>query len=256
MKSGRILGAGLLLVLAVGGVNAQPVKTLVDAVDRLWAAGNYSWEKGNQRFVDGRKMGGRTAFSDSGETTIGGLTHARILRQELVYSDSEVVLATKNGWRHTDDLTEADFPPPAPGLRSRVIKRSPMLPHAVLRLIVQAGRNIRAQGTAIEGDLALSDEGISALKSYLVSGGRLPTVTPVGAPAHPGTRATFAVWIEGGNIAEYSVEFANTIILLNDPDGAERRTDSEIPTFRLTKIGSTRVEVDPEARALFVSAKP
>ncbi|MEO7798314.1 MAG: hypothetical protein ABIY47_11365, partial [Opitutaceae bacterium] len=215
MKRWRILRAALLIALAVGGVNAQPVKALVDAVDRLWAAGNYSWEKGTERFVDQRKQSGRTVFSDSGETTIGGFTHARIRRQEMVYSNREMVLATKNGWRHTDDLTEADFSPPAPGVRSRVVKPPRVLPHEILRLILKYGRNIRAQGIAVEGDLVLSDEGISALKSYGIDGGPFASFTRT--PAPPGKSTTFVVWIERGDITEFSVEFANTIILLNDP---------------------------------------
>src|SRR4051812_32999448 len=122
MRYWRFLG-GLLLAIGAGGpLAAQPEIKLRDAVDRLWAAGNYSWEYGTERFVDGRKQSGRAAFSDSGETIIGGLTHARISRQETVYSEREMALATKNGWRHTDDLTAADFSPSAPGGRSRVTK--------------------------------------------------------------------------------------------------------------------------------------
>jgi hypothetical protein len=261
MKAWRIVGGFFLFLSLVGGMPAQPEKMLREAMDRLWAAGNYSWEKASEASVDGRKLGPlRRSASEAGETNIGGFTVAVSHGKRMIFTDKEIAWLLKSGWRHADDLTDADLRelaglrPEANVPRARLGDRRthPGLPHELLRGLLGEVRGTRQQGAAIVCDLGSLFGDPFALEGYMAHGGLSPTALDRRRYAGLSDAKTeLVVWLDGGNIAEFAVDFHTTRLVANGPDQGNKQAMVNSVVVKLFKIGTTKVEIDPEALALF-----
>jgi hypothetical protein len=278
-----LVGCGVLLAITTATLSSQagtaPMGRVLPqeeldvraAVNRLIEAGNYTWEESH-----GVGLLGSTHIPipmGAGETVIDGYTTARY-RRRVVMRGSEVVLELTTGWRHAKDLTAENIeelgqpptsratravakaniiePPPksdwekrADALRAR--SYTPVLPHELLRFLMQDAVNFRKVGATVVAEVATNLRTISRLRSYLLMGVLEPEAsTPVRIllRAAPPPRsldevATLYVTLNGGLIEEFSVEIV---------------TPSSTSVFitKLLKVGTTTVNVDTEAKALFL----
>jgi len=259
------------------------------AIDRLNEAGNYSWEESvgykhanPQPDPLGILPTGPLAPlhyfpKATGETVMGGYTTA-MLRRRVVMRGSEGVVELSTGWRHAKDLTAEDIAelakPVMTELRKRiaslpsnsieqpksdrqkaneaVVARSyaPALPHEMLRLLMRSATNFHKVGAAIEADVITNFFETRRLESYLRTGVLDPEPSTAGRILRAATSASdevtkMYVSLNSGLVEEFSVEFA-------------RPGMTTIHLTKLTKIGTTTVDPDPEVKALFldVSAGP
>jgi hypothetical protein len=60
------------------------------------------------------------------------------------------------------------------------------------------------------------------------------------------------VYLDRGEIAEFAVEVTSTTTVRNGPRAGLQQTKMTAAIVRLSKIGTTVVEIDPEAEALFL----
>jgi hypothetical protein len=255
MKSWRIVSGVSLMLWAVGAsLAADPEEELRDAVDRLWAAGNYSWEQGHDTSSDGRKTLPSRTFNrganDAGQTNIGGFTATKTRRHQFVFNENEIAILFDGRWRHVDDLTLSDreklagYRPGAVGERNIPTYSSiRALPHEVLRALLGSAKNFRKEGPAIVADLGSPFNDQLHFIGYLGNRKKDPLPFRRGAPL-VGGKAELVVWLDRGITTEFTVEFNSTL-----------------PNWffvKLAKIGTTKVEIDPEAEALFLGrrAKP
>lgn len=255
---------GMLLVAGVtGSLSAQPEKALREAVDQLLGAGNYSWGLGREGSIDGRKIGrAGLRLTHTGETVIGGFTAMKMQRLRVVFDESEIAYALKGGWRHADDLTESDrkelrefwnsVVPPSRGRGAR--QPRPALPHELLPLLLREVHDVRQEHAAIVGDLSGVFGNLFELEQYLRTG-----ILPAAGRGRSrdsgssGSGAKIVVYLDRGAITEFSVEFSATRTVANGPDQGSQQTMVNTLVVKLTKIGETQVEIDPEALALFRS---
>lgn len=271
------LGAGVLAVTPPAGGD-HPELVLREAVDRLCAAGSYSWEEKRDLYRGEAKPGARRAPFASGETEIGGFTVATIQRRVLVFHSDEAAAKLSGGWRHVADLNAEELREfglyRAGTARSDARARHYTRPfaHEMLRMLLQYGIQFRKEGAAIVGEIDGARVSVTELESYLSTGKPLAETPParlLGRPV-PGTKvpprtvprtmgnrenATFTVWLEGSEITELSFEFMRMTVFHNEPGatGVPERTARSYIT-RVTNIGTTKVDVDPLARALFLKA--
>lgn len=258
-------------IVTLGTLNAQtPEQLLRAAVDQLLGAGNYSWEEKRTIELDPGGRPARGTSLRSGETSIGGYTAAISQRRRLVFLGRKAAYQVKTGWRHCDDLTEEEIRELWPyggtnapiDLRARDYTRP--LAHELLQLFLQMGRNIRKDGAVITGDLGTTSAEYFALERHVAFGLPLSdraassilglprpkaATRPVVRGAGRGMSATFLVWLDGSELTELAVEFKLSTAT------SEPRVSTSIYSTKLTKVGATTLEVEPEAKALFLGGR-
>lgn len=263
MKLWRSALEMLLVASVTGSSPAQPEKALREAVDQLLGAGNYSWGIGREGSLDGKKIGRvGLVLTNTGETVIGGFTAMKMQRLRVVFDESEIAYALKAGWRHADDLTDSDrkelrefWNSVVPTLRGKGARPPmPALPHELLRLLLLEVHDVRQEHAAIVGDLSGVFGNMVELEQYLRTG-ILPAALRDRSrgSSTSGSGAKIVVYLDRGTITDFSVEFSTTRTVANGPDQGSQQTMVNTLVVKLTKIRETKVEIDPEALALFRS---
>jgi hypothetical protein len=270
MRMARALLVGLGIAGAFGWSRAQPKQELGAALDQLLEAGNYTWEEKRELDTrDGKTL--RLRAYASGETSVGGYTSARLGRVHAVMLDRETAFALQKGWRHFQDLTDdeiAELRAQPAALAGDARTYVHPLAHELLGILVRAAHNVRKEGGVLVADIdaALLDR--HGLERYLRHGalpGAPPTRTifglPVPAPgrtrlpsaaAESDDRVIFFVWADQGKISRLSVEFWRKVTFANGPRAGDQDLRQMAYIMELSNIGTTTVDVAPEAKALFL----
>lgn len=289
MKAWRFHGGFLLAISVASLALAQPEADARAALDQLVAAGNYSWKATRGSFTDPlkRNVGPQLA---AGETTIDGYTTAKIAGRKVVLHGSQSVVRLKDLWRPAADLSDDEVAEilrrtpktleqgvveqapqvvtaaQADGVRHRMFRAN--LPHEALRVLLQLAKNFRREGDAIMADAATTMDGWLDVERYLSSGVRRDSTRhssplsifarrgevapPPARPLPAERRVTLVVTLEAGAIAEFAVEITGMSPVGPDGELTQPHPVTHIFSFKLTDIGTTTVDVDPEAKALFL----
>lgn len=258
----------LLLLAGMGprlwSASADPTEAFQQAIGQLMAAGNYTWEAKDTVDIDAKGPVGPRGPTLTAETEIDGFTLATSFRRTMVRWNRQFALKTKAGWRHADDLTAEEIQELRVIVRksgSSTLVHTHALPHEILRLLEQMGTNIRKEQGVIVGDIDASLMSPLELGSY-IRFGRLPErpalATRFGQrprSSGPGNAsATFAMHVTNGQIEEFTVTIGLTANVALNGGPREPHTSENTHIIKLLNIGTTRVTIEPEARALFLDA--
>lgn len=254
----------MLLCSAVArAASASPAEELREAVDRLISAGNYTWEEKTQEIPDGGRLP-RPRVTARGETIIDGFTRAQIRRAAAVLWKEEAAYAVAGGWRHRHDLSTRE----SNELREKGVSARHVhpLPHEALTVLWAGTRDVRKEPNGWGGEIVASLLHPEDLEGYLKSGKPIPTppttqnrlglpvpvksagTRPTAPRIRPDLRARYFVYATAGVIERLEVEFLH-------PSAASGPGPWKY-IVEFSAVGRTKVDVPPEARALFPSAPP
>ncbi|MBL9207921.1 MAG: hypothetical protein JNN01_22750 [Opitutaceae bacterium] len=242
-----------------------PEAELAEAVERLLTAGSYTFEERQLPVsspANTQPPRPRPPTRARGEATIGGFTVADVEGFRVMeFENNLAFLLPDDTWRHSKDMTPDDLQSlrrkstqsSSPKLLQYSLARHTVVfPHKVLELIVQYGRNVRKVGTTYTGDLP--DTEARNLSAYLLrSPARLPPrSSSVGLfrKDDPRTSCSFTVLTSRGAISEVSLEHTMIGLVPGEGGSLEKRTLTTEYNFRLSRIGTTVVQVPPEAEAI------
>lgn len=270
MKFTPVMCVVWMIAVATASIRAQPEQQFRGAIDQLLRAGNYAWEQ--KREIGSLSSAPRRPISlAAGETMIGGYTRARFGKVHVVLYNREIAFVLRSGWRHGDDLTISDIAElHTPGMAANTLNHVRPLPHEVLELLARVSRNFRNESGAVAADIdsALLDP--RALDQYLRTGA--PPVAPhtrtiFGLPVPKsatsrssrtsgpsGEHVIISIWENGGKMTRFSVKFLRPTRVLNGPNAGDHDMLTNAYIFDLVDIGTTNVDVPPEAKALFLTA--
>jgi hypothetical protein len=188
----------------------------------------------------------------------------------------EAAFLVNGRWRHANDLTDEELQElrfiglgtGAARAADRARHYTRPLPHEILELIAQKARDVRKDGTTIVGEIGETLMERVQIERYVrdgtpLGGDRqtsvlgLPTRTTARSRPTPQDRNSsiaFLVWLDAGKISEFALEFRlfGAMPSANDPSAPQAMT--ETVKIKLLDVGTTKVAIDPQARAVFLSA--
>lgn len=254
MKTLRGFLVFLGAVLA-GRVDAaiQATETVQRAVQQLVLAGNYTWVE--TRTSPARRADATEVYSQ-GAAVIDGFTVATITGVPVVAFEQKLVVQTETGWQRMgrSGMSPAELRalqtrvPGAPPPRAMAFFRDNPTPvHDLLRWFIRNAADLREQDGAIVGEVPAEDE------QYLLGrptpkSSRLPDGVARRAEPNPARAdGTLSVWLEGGKLVRFTVEFSTAgtrVAAMRGGGGGMQRY-----SFEFSQIGTTKVQVPAEARA-------
>jgi hypothetical protein len=214
---------------------------------------------------------GRPAVLFGSETVVklsGGWTLRRLLTEADVEELRRSSLMEQSDAPRNALDNSVEQPPPRARWSKAVVERdkdyAQALPHEVLGYLLQTATNFRDTGAMVAADVAVTHEAIQRLESYLLTG-KFPSVVsvrgvlagvsrasaPLSQPLPEEARAILYVTLAAGAIEEFSVEYTRGGTGLPSRLPTERRSVTTVFILKLSKIGTTNVDVAPEVKALF-----